>query len=234
MALLVLKLLHQISSFYIKIIDHSGFFETVNISQDDLKKTEMYKENVKRNELQASFTNYDDFLKSLEMSARVEPFIPIYMSRIAQLTNKSNQFNLTTKRYTQAEIEAVSNDPLYVTLYGKLEDKFGDNGVVSVVIGRQEKEKIHIDLWIMSCRVLKRNMEHAMMDKLVEYCQKLGINEIYGYYYPTSKNAMVKDFYGTINFKKISEDEAGNSIWKYIIPENYEQQNKFINIKEKE
>ena len=217
---------------YIQIIDHSGFFETTNISRDDLKKTEMYKENAKRNELQASFTNYDDFLKSLEMSAKIEPFVPIYMSRIAQLTNKSNQFNLTTKRYTQAEIESVSNDPLYVTLYGKLEDKFGDNGVVSVVIGRQEKEKIHIDLWIMSCRVLKRNMEHAMMDKLVEYCQKLGIEEIYGYYYPTPKNTMVKDFYGTIKFEKVSEDDAGNSVWRYNVPENYQPQNKFINVKE--
>ena len=119
---------------YIKSIDRCGFFENIRISEDDLKKSDMYRQNAQRTKAIASFTNYDDYLKSLEMNAVVAPFSPIYMQRIAQLTNKSNQFNLTTKRYTQSEIEEVANDRQFITLYGKLSDKFGDNGVVSVVI----------------------------------------------------------------------------------------------------
>lgn len=218
---------------YIEMIDHSGFFEATNFSKDDFHKNEMYKENMKRNQTMKSFNNYDDYLKSLNMEATIDGFTSIYMSRIAQLTNKSNQFNLTTKRYTQAEIEEVAQDQLHITLYGKLEDKFGDNGVVSVVIGKQNQNRLDIELWIMSCRVLKRNMEYAMMDSLIEQCQKRGITEVYGYYYPTVKNGMVKEFYAVQGFEKIKEDKEGNTVWKFEIKENYEKKNKFIKVEEK-
>ena len=217
---------------YIQTIDHSNFFEVINISKDDLKKNEMYKENAQRTELLESFDNYDDYLKSLDMTAEIEEFKPIYMARIAQLTNKSNQFNLTTKRYTQAEIEETNSDKCHITLYGKLEDKFGDNGVVSVVIGSINKERLDIDLWIMSCRVLKRDMEYAMMDELVARCKEKGIKEIIGHYYPTAKNGMVKDFYSLQGFEKIDEDKEGNTTWKYEIKGRYKKKNKFIKIGE--
>ena len=154
------------------------------------------------------------------------------MSRISQLSNKSNQFNLTTKRYSQAEIEADAADENKITLYGKLEDKFGDNGVVSVVIGTKNpvKKELHMDLWLMSCRVLKRDMEFAMMDELVAKCRESGITKIIGYYYPTAKNAMVREFYGTQGFTKTSEDEKGNTVWEFIIPENYENKNRYISV----
>lgn len=217
---------------YMDVLDRSGFFEAVNISSDDLKKVGMYKENAKRAALKTQFSSYDDYLKSLEMAGTIGHFVPLYMARIAQLTNKSNQFNLTTRRYTQAEIEEVAADEKYVTLYGKLEDKFGDNGVVSVVIGMQEKDILKIDLWIMSCRVLKRDMEFAMMDALVQRCQELGVKEILGYYYPTAKNSMVKEFYGTLGFKKIDEDDEGNTTWQFKVTKKYVSQNRFIKIKE--
>ena len=184
--------------YFIQTIDKSGFFEVSSLSADDLKRNEMYLENAKRTELQASFQNYEDYLKSLEMKAEIREFTSMYMSRIAQLTNKSNQFNLTTKRYSQSDIEKVAENENYITLYGKLEDKFGDNGVVSVVIGRIAgifREELHLELWLMSCRVLKRNMEFAMMDALVGQAKNQGIKKIIGYYYPTAKNAMVKEFY---------------------------------------
>lgn len=222
----------EIPYHYIQTIDHSGFFEVTNFSKDDFQKNEMYKENIQRSQAMQSFDNYDDYLKSLNMEATIEDFKSIYMSRIAQLTNKSNQFNLTTKRYTQAEIEEVTQDQIHITLYGKLADKFGDNGVVSVVIGKQDRKRLDIDLWIMSCRVLKRDMEYAMMDSLVDQCQKRGIEEIYGYYYPTAKNGMVKDFYATQGFTKISEDEEGNTVWKFVVNEQYEKKNKFIKVEE--
>ena len=215
---------------YIQTIDRSGFFEVTNLSKDDLNRNEMYKENVKRAKLQASFENYEDYLLSLEMVGTIKKFEPVYTARIAQLSNKSNQFNLTTKRYTQTEIEDIMTDESYIPLYGKLVDKFGDNGLVSVVIGHIVEDICHIDLWLMSCRVLKRDMEFAMMDELVRQCKKKGIKQIKGYYYPTAKNNMVREFYALQGFTKISEDEAGNTEWKFDIMHNYEKKNKVIKV----
>ena len=218
---------------YVQILDKSGFFEVTSLSEDDLKRTKMYQENRKRSQMQAAFACYEDYLGSLEMKGEIRPFIPAYLSRIAQLTNKSNQFNLTTRRYSQSDIEAVAADPSYITLYGKLEDKFGDNGVVSVLIGRldgKDREELHLELWLMSCRVLKRNMEYAMMDELVERAAASGVKRIVGYYYPTSKNKMVKDFYKMQGFTKISEDETGNTIWMFEIAASYERKQNVIEI----
>lgn len=218
---------------YIQTIDKSGFFEVTTLSGDDLKRNEMYEENAKRQQLQASFDNYEEYLKSLEMKGEIKSFVPLYMSRIAQLTNKSNQFNLTTKRYSQSEIEAVANDPSRITLYGKLTDKFGDNGVVSIVIGRMDgdkKDELHMELWLMSCRVLKRDMEFAMMDELVEKAKSAGIKKIVGYYYPTAKNSMVKDFYAIQGFNKVSEDSEGNTVWEFEINDNYEKKQHVIEV----
>ena len=217
---------------YIQNIDRNGFFEVTNLSADDLKRNEMYQENAKRAQLQATFTDYKEYLLSLEMKAVVKSFESVYMARIAQLTNKSNQFNLTTRRYTQAEIEDISSNREYITLYGKLSDKFGDNGVVSVVIGHKEGQECHIDLWIMSCRVLKRDMEYAMMDMLVKRCKEEGISQIFGYYYPTAKNGMVCAFYKSQGFQKISEDSQGNTEWIFDIPKIYEKKNYVIEMED--
>ena len=215
---------------YIQTLDHSGFFEVTNLSKDDLSRNEMYKENVKRAKLQASFENYEDYLISLEMLGTIKRFEPIYTARISQLSNKSNQFNLTTRRYTQTEIEEVMEDEAYIPLYGKLVDKFGDNGVVSIVIGHIVGEVCHIDLWLMSCRVLKRDMEFAMMDELVRLCKEKGVKQIKGYYYPTAKNNMVRDFYALQGFTKVSEDENGNTEWIFDITDDYKNKNNVITL----
>ena len=214
---------------YIQTIDRSGFFEATYISFDDLKRNEMYRENIERAKQQASFTDYGEYLDSLQMRAEIKHFEMFYMERIAQLTNKTNQFNLTTKRFIQAEIEAMTMDRNYITLYGKLEDKFGDNGVVAVTIGEIKGNTCHIILWLMSCRVLKRDMEYAMMDTLIHMCQVRGIKELVGYYFPTAKNAMVKDFYQNMGFELLSDND-GKTSWKYSIPENYENRNKHIEV----
>ena len=217
---------------YIRVLDRSGFFEVTNFSEDDLKRNEMYLANEQRNRMQKNFSDYGDYLRSLEMKAGIGAFDPAYFSRIAQLTNKSNQFNLTTHRYSQSEIEQIAADPQYLTLCGRLEDKFGDNGVVSIVIGRKEKDVLHIELWLMSCRVLKRDMEYAMMDTLVKQCRDCGIRQIYGYFYPTAKNAMVKDFYALQGFEKLEEDADGNAKWSFRIPEQYTLKNQVITVME--
>ena len=214
---------------YIRRIDGSGFFEMTSFSEDDKKRSEMYKENALRTKLQHSFSDYTEYLQSLQMTAKIKDFEPLYMNRIVQLTNKSNQFNLTTKRYTLSEMEALAANSEYIRLCGKLEDKFGDNGVVSVIIGKKEKDCLHIELWLMSCRVLKRDMELAMLDKLVEESKKAGIHILYGYYYKTSKNAMVKEFYGSLGFEKIKEEDDETSLWRLFI-ENYENKNTVIQL----
>lgn len=236
---------------YVKILDRSGFFEVTKLSEDDRKRNEMYRANAERKKQQAQFGDYREYLRSLEMKGTIKPFEALYMARIAQLSNKSNQFNLTTRRYTQNEIEAFAADERYITRYGKLADRFGDNGVVSVVIGRcgaaedaaaylqdgqtarktdasADRSVLHIELWLMSCRVLKRDMEYAMMDSIVEACRARGIGTIMGYYYPTAKNAMVKDFYAVMGFEKTEETDTGVTSWRFAIPADYAPKNTVI------
>ncbi len=217
---------------YIRILDRTGYFEVTTLSEDDRKRNSMYQANLQRKSEENSFSDYKEYLRSLTMNATIKKFDSIYLSRITQLTNKSNQFNLTTKRYTQSEIEQLSLDQEYLTLYGKLEDRFGDNGVVSIIVGKQENAILHIQLWLMSCRVLKRDMEFAMMDTLVHRCADRGIHEVKGYYYPTSKNSMVKDFYARMGFTKENEDENGNTIWYYKVDQTYQNQNHVIKVDE--
>ena len=217
---------------FITTLDRSGFFEVTNFSEDDLQRSEMYRANIQRNQQQAQFTDYREYLLSLEMKAEIKPFSSQYMSRIAQLTNKSNQFNLTTRRCSEAELTQIAGDPEYITLYGRLTDRFGDNGVVSVVFGHKAADIFHIDLWLMSCRVLKRDMEYAMLDELVSRCKSENIGALKGYYYPTKKNKMVSDFYGRMGFVKVSEDDEGNTVWDLDISGPYERKNTVITIEE--
>lgn len=215
---------------YIRVIDHAGYFEVTNLSKDDAKRNEMYKANAQRAEAQAAFSDYGEYLDSLDMKGEIGAFEPIYLDRITQLTNKSNQFNLTTKRYVRTEIEEVANSDEYIDVYGKLIDKFGDNGVVSVVIGHADGTRLDVDLWIMSCRVLKRDMEYAMMDELVHKAKAKGIKTIVGHYYPTAKNNMVRNFYDDMGFAKVSEDAEGNTEWELDISNDYINKNTHIKV----
>ncbi len=215
---------------FIHAIDRMGYFEVTQLSGDDAARNGMYRQNAARSRAELSFADYGEYLRSLAMHAQIKSFSPMYYARIAQLTNKSNQFNLTTKRLTQDEITAMAQDQSYLTLYGKLADQFGDNGVVSVVIGKIREQCLDLVLWLMSCRVLKRDMEYAMMDTLAAACKKRGIDTIYGYYYPTAKNAMVRDFYEKQGFSKVSGDEAGNTVWKLELAGGYSQKNHVIQV----
>lgn len=210
-------------------LSRSGFFEVTSISADDLKRSEMYAANAKRVAQQQSFENYEEFLLSLDMNAVIEDFRPVYLQRITQLTNKSNQFNLTTKRYSDSDMEAVFASSEHIRLYGRLSDKFGDNGIVSVVIGKYQGDTLHIELWLMSCRVLKRDMELAMLDALVEKCRERGIAQIIGYYYKTAKNNMVSELYGSFGFELTHKSDNGDSIWSLDISD-YKNKNHVIKI----
>ena len=215
---------------YISALDHGGWFEAVQLSGDDLRRNEMYRENAQRAQLQSRFTDYGAYLDSLEMKGTIRPFESVYMARIAQLTNKSNQFNLTTRRYTQEEIERTAADPAFITRYGKLEDRFGDNGVVAVSIGEVKGDVLELVLWLMSCRVLKRDMEFAMMDEMIAAARARGVRVIRGLYYPTAKNGMVHEFYAAQGFTKVSEDPQGNAVWEIDVSFGYEPRNHHIKI----
>ena len=202
---------------YIKVPAHSGYFEVTNLSAEDMKKTDMYHAKAEASKAKAAFADYSDYLKSLDMKATITGFEPIIVQRVAQLTNKSNQFNLTTLRCSEDDIRTMEESDDYICMAGRLVDKFADNGIVTVVAGeiRDEAEKVlDIKLWLMSCRVLKRGMEDLMMNELISKAKAKGVSKIVGYYYPTPKNAMVQDFYGDYGFKLTSEDGAGNRVWE--------------------
>ena len=217
---------------YIRAIEGAGFFEPVTISEDDRKRNESYRENIQRRSLEESMKTYDDFLQSLEMEAEIDDFRSVYYDRIAQLTNKSNQFNLTTRRYTRADIEQMANDQHYITLYGRLRDKFGDNGLISVVIGEKIDDSLHIRLWLMSCRVLKRGMEQMMLDALAARAAADGCKELIGYYYKTAKNKMVSDLYAVFGFEKIMQS-GDDTVWRLDLA-RYEKQGKYIALLERD
>lgn len=205
---------------YIRRIDKNGYFEVIGLSDDDKQRNTMYKANAERAHMQAAYSDYHEYLLGLQMTAHIAPFEPLYYNRISQLTNKSNQFNLTTLRCTVADIERYASDDGYITLYGQLSDKFGDNGIVSLVMGEidPDAQALHIRLWLMSCRVLKRDMECAMLDAVVDAARAHGLKTVYGYYFPTAKNGMVREFYRSMGFTEVDEEEtnrklAGASAW---------------------
>ena len=213
---------------FIDYIDRNGYFEPISLLADDINRNKYYEDNKKRAVEQSTFKSYDDFLVSLDMTADIKSFSSIYLDRITQLTNKTNQFNLTTKRYTAGEIENIANSDNSIKIYGKLTDKYGDNGLIAITIGRLEERQCHIDLWLMSCRVLKRDMEFAMLDELVRQCKEKGVSEIIGYYYKSAKNNMVSDLYEKFGFE-LTETNSENTVWKLDIL-NYENKNKFIGV----
>lgn len=212
------------------IIDRNNYFEFLSVSEEDLQRLKYYEDNQSREKEKLNYTNYQEYLKSLNMLAEIQEAKDIYLERIHQLINKTNQFNLTTKRYTKAEVEKVYNDENSILLYGRLQDKFGDNGLVSIIIGKKEDKILNIPLWIMSCRVLKRDMEKAMLDCLVKISKEKGIEKIVGQFIPSAKNSMVKKHYEELGFKLV-EDKEDLTTWELEIS-GYENKNKIIKIGE--
>jgi len=173
---------------YLEYLYTLNLFETVSYSNEDAERTKLYQIEAQRNTVQQKFTNEDDFLKSLNMLSLVERFNKFNAPRVAQLSQRSNQFNLRTVRYTDADIEmlALSND--YYNFTFTLEDKFGDNGLICVVILHKEnREVLFIDTWFMSCRVLKRGMENFVLNTITSFAKKNGFTTLKGEYLPTAK-----------------------------------------------
>ncbi len=215
---------------FAETVSEAGYFEVTSLSGDDLSRAKMYKDNLKREQSAQSFTDYNAYLRSLDMKGYIGPFKPEQLERVTQLANKTNQFNLTTRRYRPEEMAARASDPDTITVSGRLEDRFGDNGIVSCIVAKKTDDITwDIELWIMSCRVFKRDLEYAMFDALVNKVIEKGGSTITGWYFPTPKNRIVSDYYGSLGFTKIAETEEG-TFWKYDIPENYSPMNHVISV----
>jgi FkbH-like protein len=218
-------------SGYPDIIEAGRYFEQISFSKEDIQRAALYQENLQRATFEQKFSNYGEYLDSLEMTAEIERFNSLYLERITQLTNKTNQFNLTTRRYSRAEMEDVLRDANAIGIYGKLSDRFGDNGLISVVLGHRTGCVLDIDLWLMSCRVLKRDMEFAMLDELVEHCREVSVKTLRGHYLPTKKNGMVADHYKELGFETVLESGDGSKVYSLDI-EEYRPRNRHIKLLE--
>jgi len=194
-------------SEYLEYLYGLNLFETVSYSEADAERTKQYQVEAQRVTLKKSFTNEAEFLKSMNMVSEVKAFEKFNLPRISQLTQRSNQFNLRTVRYTEAEVEKISNSTNFKGFSFTLSDKFGDNGLISVVIlEKQNTETLFINTWLMSCRVLKRGMENFTLNTIVKYALENGFKEIIGEYIQTPKNKMVENHYQQLGFLPLNTD----------------------------
>ena len=193
------------------ILAAAGYFESIGITPEDLERTMQYQENRARAELQANTGDLEIYLQALDMRLVWNRFDRLGRQRIVQLINKTNQFNLTTRRHTEADVEAIIADPNSFGLQIRLLDRFGDNGIIAIVIGRMTEPKtVTIDTWLMSCRVLGRGVERTTLDLVAAQAQALGAERLVGEYIPTKKNGMVRDHYAKLGFEGPRELADGN------------------------
>lgn len=199
---------------YPRLLDESGWFEITALSDEDRQRTRQYKENVKRERLKGSVTDYAAYLESLEQKAVVRPFEAKHLDRITQLINKTNQFNLTTRRMGRSEVESLMGDPNSLTAYVRLADRFGDNGLISVFCGRRDGDEMWIDEWLMSCRVFNRGVEQLLCNYVVDASRELGVSALRGVYIPTERNGLVREHYKNLAFSLLHEGDDGSSHWR--------------------
>ena len=200
-------------AYYARTLSAAGYFEAIVFASEDLKRAGFYQDNAKRASLQKQVGGVDAYLASLDMTITFQPFDATGRARIVQLINKSNQYNLTTRRYTDPEVAAAEADSF--TLQVRLADIFGDNGMISVVICHAAGEHTwEIDTWLMSCRVLGRKVEHMVLREILEHARENGIRTLAGTYRPTERNKLVVDHYAKLGFTKVAEEDSGLTRWE--------------------
>jgi FkbH-like protein len=201
----------------------AGYFEMICFSEEDRERASFYQNNAMRAQILNQSSDINAYLKSLEMEISFAPFNATGRTRIVQLIRKSNQFNLTTKRYSEIEVRELEGNRDYYTRQIRLKDILGDNGMISVIVGRRSALTWTIDLWLMSCRVLGRQVELAVLRDLVVNAKASGARKLIGIYIPTARNSIVKDHYLSLGFDRLGE-ESGVETWEldiasYEIPE---------------
>jgi FkbH-like protein len=195
----------------------SRHFEARSVTSEDLQRVHQYQQESERQQLLTSSTDMESYLRSLEMVGTIKSFNTLDAPRIAQLVGKSNQFNLTTRRRTEAEVLDVTADKQYSAFTVRLADRFGDHGLIAVIIGQKRGRDFYIDTWLMSCRVLKRQVEENVLNKIVFLASARGCTRIIGEYIPTAKNGMVRDLYAKLGFTYVREEANGTQFYELSI-----------------
>ncbi|MET3528136.1 HAD-IIIC family phosphatase [Phenylobacterium koreense] len=198
-------------ALYPAILLGAGYFEAVSFSSEDRARSASYAANAQRAEVYSKARNLDDYLASLEMQIGFAPFDALNRPRIAQLINKTNQFNLTTRRYTEAQVAQMEAGSAAFTLQTRLADRYGDFGMIGVIIANETEmgQVWEIDTWLMSCRVLGRKVDEAMLAELVEAARAAGVTRLLARYIPTAKNRMVADHFDKLGFIRVAEHDDG-------------------------
>lgn len=207
-------------ALYARCIADAGYFEGVRLSADDFERSRQYQANLERANLMSSTTDLGSYLKSLNMELIWESWNPMTFQRVVQLINKTNQFNLTTRRYTEAQAQTVLEDSSCLRLSFRLTDAFGDNGIIGIAIAKPlaaQHEKLVIDTWLMSCRVLGRQVEEAMLNVIVDQSRRLKASHLVGEFIPSAKNGMVKNHYQKLGFAHVSSYPDGATVWQLPI-----------------
>jgi FkbH-like protein len=200
------------AALYAYTLADAGYFESLVVTDEDRERSSQYQGNTQREALRESSTDMDSYLRSLEMRLIWRRFDQIGLQRTVQLINKTNQFNLMTRRYTDTDVQSIMTDSRAVGLQLRLTDRFGDNGIIGIVIGRlQDDGAMLIDTWLMSCRVLGRQVEQATLNLLAETAKSMGAHSLIGEYKPTPKNRMVEKHYQKLGFETIEVREDGAS-----------------------
>lgn len=189
----------------------SGLFETLSHSTEDLARADSYRQENQRQQSQAAFTSIEDYLQSLQMQASATAFDAASRARVAQLTQRTNQFNLCGRRYDEADIKKLESDENYITLAIRLKDRFGEYGLVAAIIAKVQGNSARIETWVMSCRAFKRGLEFFTLERLLCCCRARAITTLYGEYQPTEKNLVVKDLYPDLGFT------ADGTNWKIAV-----------------
>jgi len=205
---------------YVSCLAAAGYFEAVTFTAEDRQRAGLYAAEAERGALLESSQSMDDFLRGLKMSLTYGPFTPIDLARVAQLINKTNQFNTTTRRYTSEEIASIAGSTKGVTLQFRLLDRFGDNGLISAMILRpnaEQPEALEIDNWVMSCRVFGRELEFEAMNIAVEAARQRGVQVLFADYIATSKNDVIKELYPSLGFASVNPTTATNGATRWVL-----------------
>jgi FkbH-like protein len=203
-------------SGYVAAVARGRYFETAALTDEDLRRADAYAADGRRRDLAAAAGDVDSFLASLDMRAPVEAVSDVNLERVAQLVNKSNQFNLTTRRRTAGELRALAADPAWETLAIGLRDSLGDNGLISVILAEKKGDALVLDTWLMSCRVLQRGVEQFALGELAARARARGCSRLLGTYIPTPKNGLVKDHYAGLGFRRTGTD-GDASLWELAL-----------------
>ncbi|MEM7228639.1 MAG: HAD-IIIC family phosphatase [Planctomycetota bacterium] len=218
---------------YVDALSNYLMFETKSFTQDDAKKTEQYQARAKVAELESTATSLEAFYESLQMKAVIAPFDELHLPRIEQLIGKSNQFNLTTRRHGADVIRGFMSNDDCVHRYIKLADRFADHGLVSLAIAVRDGDALDLDTWLMSCRVIGRTVEDAMLATLSHAALELGCTALQGTYVPTAKNGMVKDIFERFGFAPVDATD-GTTVWRYDLVANGPIESSYIQVPTRE